>query len=209
MVMDSIIFDLDGTLWDFSEGFCSSWNSVISKYPEIKKVLTVEDVQGVMGLEMSDIIQKLFPEIEEKVQAQVLTECSQAVELYLLEHGGKLFPKLEETLKKLSEKYKLLINSNCEDGYIQCFFKAHKLKKYFTDFECWGVTGLSKGENNKILIERNQLRSPVFVGDTKMDAESARVAGIPFVYARYGFGNVEKYDYVIDGFEEILTLETY
>lgn len=33
---------------------------------------------------------------------------------------------LEETLKILSEKYKLFIVSNCQDGYIQCFFKAHK-----------------------------------------------------------------------------------
>ncbi len=206
MDIDSIIFDLDGTLWDFSEGFCNSWNSVIHKHPEVTKVLTVQDVRGVMGLEMTDIIKKFFPELGEKVQMQILEESYTAVESYLSEHGGKLFPNLKETLKKLSEKYKLLINSNCEDGYIQCFLKAHNLKKYFVDFECWGVTGLTKGENNKILIKRNQLINPVFVGDTETDAESARVAGIPFVYARYGFGNVKNYDYVIDTFEDILTL---
>ena len=110
------------------------------------------------------------------------------------------------SIKKLSKKYKLFIVSNCQDGYIQCFFKAHKLEKYFIDIECSGVTGLSKGENNKLIIERNHLKNPVYVGDTAGDRESAIVANIPFVYARYGFGNVDDYDYVIDNFEEILSL---
>lgn len=39
------------------------------------------------------------------------------------------------------------------------FFKAHKLDKYFTDYECPGRTGLSKGENNKLVIERNNLKN--------------------------------------------------
>ena len=56
--------------------------------------------------------------------------------------------------------YKLFIVSNCQDGYIECFFKAHKLDKYFTDYECPGRTGLSKGENNKLIIERNNLKNP-------------------------------------------------
>jgi phosphoglycolate phosphatase len=159
-----------------------------------------------MGLTINEIGKKLFPDLDEDFQMKLMKECCDTEQVYLGEHGGILFPKLEETLKKLSKRYKLFIVSNCQDGYIQCFFKAHKLDKYFIDFECSGVTGLSKGENNKLIIERNNLKSPIYVGDTNKDAESAKVAEIPFVYARYGFGNVEEYDYVIDSFEEILTL---
>ena len=118
-----------------------------------------------------------------------------------------LYAKVEETLKELSKKYKLFVVSNCQDGYIECFFKAHKLDKYFTDYECPGRTGLSKGENNKLVIERNNLKKPVYVGDTEGDAESARVAGIPFVFAKYGFGSVEKYQYEIDSFQDLLTIK--
>lgn len=103
--------------------------------------------------------------------------------------------------------YTILFNTESKLKNRLCFFKAHKLDKYFDDFECSGVTGLSKGENNKIIMERNKLKSPIYVGDTAGDAESAKAAEIPFVYARYGFGNVEKYDYVIDSFEEILILD--
>jgi phosphoglycolate phosphatase len=206
MNIDSIIFDLDGTLWDSIEGVCSAWKDVLSNYPNIKKVVNVKDMQGCMGLQISDIGKKLFPDLEEDIQMKLMKECCEAEQVYLGEHGGTLFPKLEETLKKLSENYKLFLVSNCQDGYIQCFFKAHKLDKYFIDFECSGVTGLSKGENNKLIIQRNHLKNSIYVGDTEGDAESTKVAEIPFVYARYGFGNVEEYDYFIDSFEEILTL---
>ncbi|WP_160684841.1 HAD family hydrolase [Clostridium sp. C2-6-12] len=207
MNIDSIIFDLDGTLWNSIEGVCDAWKTVLSKYPNIKRVVTPKDMEGCMGLQVNEIGKKLFPDLDEDFQMKLMKECCDAEQVYLGEHGGKLYPKLEETLKVLSEKYKLFIVSNCQDGYIQCFFKAHKLDKYFNDIECSGVTGLSKGENNKIIIKRNKLKSPIYVGDTNGDAQSAKVAEIPFVYARYGFGNVKEYDYVIDSFEEMLTLE--
>jgi phosphoglycolate phosphatase len=206
MNIDSIIFDLDGTLWNSIEGVCGAWNAVLAKYPSIEKEITHEDMGKCMGLQISEIGKKLFPDLDEDFQMKLMKECCDTEQVYLGENGGTLFPKLEETLKKLSEKHKLFIVSNCQDGYIQCFFKAHKLNKYFTDVECSGVTGLSKGENNKIIIKRNKLKSPIFVGDTAGDAESAKVAEIPFVYARYGFGDVEEYDYAIDSFEDILTL---
>ncbi|WP_416828805.1 HAD family hydrolase [Ectobacillus polymachus] len=207
MNIDSIIFDLDGTLWNVVEAVCGARKTILSKYPNITKVVTPKDIEECMGLQIHEVGKKLFPDLDEDFQMKLMKEFGETEQVYLGEHGGILYPKLEETLKNLSEKYKLFIVSNCQDGYIQCFFKAHKLNKYFSDFECAGVTGLSKGENNKIIMERNKLKSPIYVGDTNLDAESAIVADIPFVYARYGFGHVEEYDYVIDSFEEILTLE--
>ena len=41
------------------------------------------------------------------------------------------------------------------------------MAEYFEDFECAGNTGKPKGENNKLVIERNNLKSPVYVGDTQ------------------------------------------
>ena len=206
MDIDSIIFDLDGTLWNSIAGICEAWQRVMAEFPDITKTVTPEDMQGCMGLPMDEIGKKLFPELDEALQRKLMKEFCETEQVYLEEHGGVLYPKLEETLETLSQKCKLFIVSNCQDGYIQAFFKAHNLDKYFSDFECWGVTGLSKGETNKIIMARNELKKPIYVGDTNGDAQSAKVAGIPFVYARYGFGKVEEYDYVIDRFEELLTL---
>ena len=107
----------------------------------------------------------------------------------------------------MSEKYRLYIVSNCQDGYIQCFFQANpRLEQYFTDYECHGSTGLPKADNIRLIVERHNLKSPVYVGDTLGDANASKGAGVPFVYARYGFGDVKEYDYAIDSFGELQQL---
>lgn len=202
--MDSLIFDLDGTLWDATEAFYVCWNEAFLKYDETKIGMTLEQIKGVMGMTMNDIMEKFFPGLDENYREDIIKECADIELKYLLENGGRLYPKVEETLKELSKKYKLFIVSNCVEGYIQCFLKAHNLEKYFLDFEDPSRTELPKAENIKIVKKRNGLCSPVYVGDTKWDAEASKKAGVPFVYASYGFGNLQEYDYVINKFEDLL-----
>ena len=207
MNIDSIIFDLDGTLWDSIEEISKTWSLVLSKYDYERKEVTVEYLQICMGKQLDEIGEILLPKLSIELRRKIMHECCTLENEYLGNYGGKLYENVEETLKELSKKYKLFIVSNCQDGYIECFFKAHKLGKYFTDYECPGRTGLSKGENNKLIMERNNLKNPVYVGDTEGDAESAKVAGIPFVFAKYGFGNVKEYQYEINKFEDLSTLK--
>ena len=65
------------------------------------------------------------------------------------------------------------------------------MEGYFTDWECSGRTGLPKGENIRLVVERNHLQAPVYVGDTRLDYEAAQQAGVPFIHAAYGFGTIE------------------
>lgn len=62
---------------------------------------------------------------------------------------------------------------------------------------------MPKGENNKLIMKRNGVTRAVYVGDTAGDEESARVAGIPFVYASYGFGEAKAPDYVLTEFVKL------
>lgn len=111
---------------------------------------------------------------------------------------------MEKTLTLLQDKYKLFIVSNCQDGYVQTFFDCHGLGHYFTDFEMSGRTGQAKGENIKLIIARNHLTKAVYVGDTLGDKEAAGYAGVPFIYARYGFGNLDHEDNAIDSIDQII-----
>nr|WP_203219192.1 HAD family hydrolase [Anaerobacillus isosaccharinicus] len=205
--MDSIIFDLDGTLWDSSDEVLKLWNEVVKKH-HVSDAITKEQLEGCMGLQNKEIGQKLLPHLDEKAQEMILKECNEVECLYLAEHGAQLYQDVEKVLKALSEKYKLFIVSNCQSGYIEAFYQSHRLDKYFTDYEHPGRTGLTKGENIKLIIERNKLENSVYVGDTEGDLKGARFAGVPFVYAKYGFGQVDEYDYdyVINRFSELLDL---
>ena len=63
MNIDSIIFDLDSILWNSIEGVCGTWNTILSKYPNIKKVVTPKDMEGCMALQINEIGKKLFPDL--------------------------------------------------------------------------------------------------------------------------------------------------
>ena len=203
---DGIIFDLDGTLWDSSEQVLKAWYEVTSRSRDITKEITAEDLKGVMGLQIKEIGQRFFPYLSKERQKEILKECCETECRYLKVNGGKLYDDVEETLRLLAEKYKLFIVSNCECGYIEAFLEAHKLGQYFSDFENPGRTSLSKGENIKLIIERNNLRSPVYVGDTEGDQKASSFASVPFIYASYGFGNVKQYDYRVDKFKELVDM---
>lgn len=203
-MLEAIIFDLDGTLWSSSPEICIAWNLVLDKHPEIHRAaITGEELASCFGLPMTDIARKLFPELPEEVRQALMVECCIEENAYLEEHGGTLFPKLEETLAILKKSYKLYIVSNCQSGYIECFLKAHKLGAYFDDIQCWGDHQVPKGENNKVLMQRNGITRAVYVGDTTGDEESARVANIPFIYAAYGFGEAIAPDATIQTFAEL------
>ncbi len=203
---DGIIFDLDGTMWDTRKPICEAWNIILSRHAEIHRAPIEEaDLNDCMGLPMYDIAAKLFPNEEETVRNALMDELCTFENGYLAEKGGILYPHLSETLYALGQKYPLFIVSNCQDGYIESFLSAYLMSDFFKDTECWGRTFLPKGESNKILIERNNLKNPVYVGDTAGDAKSAEDAGIDFIYAAYGFGEVSQDRYVakIDAFSEL------
>lgn len=205
MNYDSIIFDLDGTLWDTTHIVVDAWNEALRKQPSINKVITREDLTPVMGMASKELMATLFPEISYELGQEIFNDCADIEHEILREKGGLLFDNLENTIKTLSEKIPLFIVSNCADGYIESFIYAHKMDEYIKDFECIGKTGLAKADNIKLIVERNNLKKPVYVGDTILDYQSATLAGIPFILADYGFGDVPNVP-KIDNISELIDM---
>lgn len=116
-----------------------------------------------------------------------------------------LYLHLEEVLKELSRNFFLAIVSNCQDGYVQAFLDHYEFWKYFDDIEMAGRTGRSKGENISLVVKRNHIEKAVYVGDTSRDQEAAKLAGVPFIYAAYGFGDVSSPDFMINQISDLLS----
>ena len=70
MAKAGIIFDMDGTLWDSAEGVAISWTEIVNKEHDKDRIITTEDIQGVMGRTMDKIAEAIALVIkggEEKV----------------------------------------------------------------------------------------------------------------------------------------------
>lgn len=198
-----IIFDMDGTLWDSSEGVAKAWTEIVQKeYPE-RGEITTEEIQGVMGQTMVRIAEILFDKLPEKERLELLDHCCIYENEYLLKNGGILYPDLEEVWTKLREKYHLYIVSNCQKGYIEAFLAHYGFEKYFDDIECYGNNDLPKGQNIKLLATRNHLDDAVYVGDIQGDYDSTMEAGYHFIHAAYGFGTINAEVPKIYSFKEL------
>lgn len=207
--IDSIILDVDGTIWNTTDIVAEAWNHAIDKlYPQVAHV-TGQILKGQFGKTMDVIADNLFSPLDDEGKSILIKECC-VQEQIALESNTKdiTYPGVIETIATLSKHIPLFIVSNCQSGYIELVIRKNKIEQYITDFECYGNTGKGKAENIRLLCERNGLKYPIYVGDTQGDYEACKCAGIPFVWASYGFGKTDDDGYFakIDEFGELRKL---
>ena len=204
--MDSIIFDVDGTIWDSTKSVADSWNKAIREHSDLDLNLEPVSLSRVFGKTMTEIADALFPDLSVKERMELLDVCFDEENRYLEDHPGILYPDVVRTIKELSLSCPLYIVSNCQCGYIEAMLNASGLGSYIKDHLCFGETQTPKSQTILKLMERNGLRDVVYVGDTQGDADACRDAGVPFVFAEYGFGDVPDVKVRIKAFPELLTM---
>ena len=195
--MDSIIFDVDGTLWDSTEIVAEAWSNYLTNTEHMDTDVSSRRLMGLFGQLLPDIAKALFPELPESEQLRIIDGCCQAEHEALLRKCAPLYPQLAETLDTLSHRFPLFIVSNCQAGYIEVFLKATGFGHYFKGHLCPGDTGMAKADNIMMIRDDFNLKDPVYVGDTLGDFNACRKARVPFIFAEYGFGAVEDPDYRI------------
>ena len=209
---DSVIFDLDWTLWDAADITVSAWKEVLRNHPDAQPAVTIdrETVCRNMGVTNEELAGIFFPSLPFGEAFALIRESCEYENEWLPVRGGTLYPDVPETLARLrSDGYRLFVVSNAQDGYVESFFTAHRLWDVFEDRESSGRTGHGKADNIRDVIARRGLKSPVYVGDTVSDSDGAHGAGIPFVYCRYGFGETfglrgtDDWEYAIDRFADL------
>lgn len=200
--IEMIIFDLDGTLWEAMETTYKSANEIMKKH-NINHEITKETVANTMGCNFEESAKNYMPDIEREERLLLMKEIIEYNSMKLAEEGGNLYPNLEDTLKKLKEKYKLAIVSNCGANYIESFLESSKLGIYFDDFAAASKMQIPKGEAIRKVIERNNIENAIYVGDTQKDYEASQMASIDFIYAKYGFAKDLKFENHIDSIDQL------
>lgn len=207
MICDGVILDIDGTIWNTTEIVAEAWNKAIDEnYPQVPHVSS-DILKQQFGKTMDVIADNLFTCLNSVEKKILLDKCCEYEQKYIEENTADItYPKVVETINKLAEKVKLYIVSNCQKGYIELIMKKNQIEKCISDSECFGNNNKEKWENIRLICKRNNLKNPVYVGDTQGDYLACVKADVPFIWASYGFGKPDNYFMKIENFSELLEI---
>lgn len=201
---DSYIFDMDGTLWDAVDSYCAIWNQTIEDLDVKVPSVTRQQLASLMGTPLAGIFDVL---IGDEIDRTRFDERLQQNSISMMPRlGGKLYEGVTDTIDELSKHARIFMVSNCDAPTLETFLDFTGLRKYMTDYLCFGGTGVEKDVNIRRLVEKHQLKNPVYVGDTRGDMESTHLAGIPFAWAAYGFGKgLKGQEYTLNSIKDLLS----
>lgn len=187
----AILFDLDGTLWNALDTITEAWNKAMKEH-NLKYSFSLETMKSFMGLTPKETAPLAFKDVDLNKGLEYFVLCLNEEIKFLRVHPGKLHEDEEEVLKELSKHYPLFIVSNSDKGYIEDYLNAYDFNKYFKDHVCAGDTDLEKWQNILYIKNKYQLEEIIYVGDTKKDLNESIKAGVKFIHASYGFGEIEE-----------------
>ena len=189
MRFESLIFDIDGTLWDSRVLVAEGYNLQLQEEGLAQFRTDPETLKALFGKVMTDIADALFPTHPAQERYPQMERCMAPENRYLHENPCQVgYPGIRETLEALSRNHRLFIVSNSQCGYPEVCMEKLGIRELISGHLCFGDTQAPKGETIRILMERHGITSAAYIGDTQGDADAARDAGIPFVWASYGFG---------------------
>ena len=207
MKYESLIFDIDGTLWDSRALVAEGYNIQLKKEGLEHLCVTAEDLKPLFGKVMTEIADVVLATIPEADRYDLMERCMKTENDYLFENECKIgYPGVTETVKELAKQYRLFIVSNSQCGYPELCMDKLGLTPYIEGHLCFGDTGTSKGKTIRTLMEKHNIQNCAYIGDTQGDYEATVEAGVPFIWATYGFGTPDDYVAKIDQFEDLLSL---
>lgn len=202
--MKSLIFDIDGTLWDSRAIVARGYNDYLRSIGRADLQVDAEYLKTLFGKTMTEIADIMLASIEKPARYEVMLGCMDREDEFLHNDPCRIgFPGVVQTLQKLREDYRLFIVSNAQCGYPELMMDKLGIRQLFEGWLCFGDTGLPKGDTIRILMERFGLDDAIYIGDTQGDLEASRKAGIPFIFCTYGFGNPEAWDAELDDFRRL------
>lgn len=205
MKYDSIILDIDGTIWNTTPIVAEAWNAAVAEagYKQ-KQLITAEMLTHEFGKTMDNIAEDLWPESDIETRKNILQICCVKEHDAVANNKKDItYPDVVKTVKELSKIIDIYVVSNCQAGYIELTLEKTGLTNYVKDHVCFGDNNLPKSENIKLIVSRNNLAKPVYVGDTQGDCNACKDAGVPFIWAKYGFGTADTYVGVLDNFAQL------
>lgn len=196
MAVKSFLFDLDGTIWDSKESYVDLIHEVTGTAKEQISGHLVSGRPIALLLKESGITKSMFGDCcrERRIEPS-------------------LYPEVRETLAELARRrVPMGIVTNLPQWVAEPMLRQAEIDSVFHVIHYYNVR--MKGNKATTLISAIEdmgmkpSKDIFYVGDTNPDYQSALEAGMSFVWASYGYGDVSMANstHVLTSFKELLEL---
>lgn len=205
----NLLFDLDGTLIDSSEGIIRSAQYAFEKLG--KDVPEYETMFRFVGPPLDDTFRNDYGMTADEAHRAVLFYR----ERYHVDGVKEAapYPGIDTLLSDLRKAgYDLYVATSKPEELAQRFLAMHKLGHHFTEI-CGALEFERKNKDEVIAYLLPKLRaggakSCVMIGDRKFDVLGAKAFGIPSIGVKYGFSEPDEFekagaDYIADTVEDL------
>lgn len=200
MKFDLLVFDLDGTLVDSAPDISASLRRVLERMG--RAPISHDRVVLAIGSGVKKLIERTAAPPHEPVVDAFMKEYGE----HLLDQT-KLFPGVAETLARLPGRK--IVLSNKPERMSRSVVEGLGIARHFEGVYGGDSFAARKPDPAAFRAAVGEARDVLLVGDSGVDAETARNGGARFCAVSYGYvkpGELDGADYRIDRFEELLDL---
>ena len=186
-MLDTVIFDLDGTLLDTLEDLYLSVNHILSKYNF--PLRTKDEVRMFVGNGVPKLIERALPKGHDK---ETFDNALADFKVYYGAHcndNTKPYPGINESLSYLKARgYKIAVVSNKVD-----FATKSLCRDYFGDLVDVAIgqrEGIEKKPAPDSVFEAMRIldsKNAVYIGDSDVDIMTAKNSNLPCIAVTWGF----------------------
>lgn len=190
----AVIFDLDGVIVDTVPVIQASVDMLCEQHRIT--IPTIDWSKKIDNLFFDHLRAIIKENNDELPQNEIEFLISRYRDFYTtnLESEAIPYSGISDVLRQLAQQYQLAIVTNRSTVEGNKLVEGAKVKLFFKEIFYSDQTGYKKPSPESILFALNKLKinnqQAVYVGDAEEDMISANLAGVPFIYATYGYGGV-------------------
>lgn len=190
----TLLFDLDGTITDSSEGII---NSIVYALEKMNVTITDRAVlKKFVGPPLMDSYKKYFDFTKEEAELGLKLFREYFAEKGIFEN--RLFDGMAELLADLvKEGYELVLATSKPDVFAEKILEHFNIKQYFTHMSACPMdeANITKIDIIKGALEMTSNKNKdeiLMIGDTALDVNGAKICGIDALGVLYGTDTAEE-----------------
>lgn len=183
-----ILFDLDGTLLDTLEDLLDATNYALTScgYPP----RTLAQLRRFVGNGAANQIRLALPEGASQAQIDHVLAVYKPYYTAHCQHKTQPYPGIPQVLAQLGQRYPIAIVSNKPDGAVKAL-----CRQYFPGIFALGETPDCPRKPAPDMVHRAMdaigVQQAIYVGDSEVDVDTAKNAGLPCLSILWGFRDRE------------------